>query len=197
MRKIDTEHGPVYVTTGDEDNGAYQQLKMQGTETEQLGEDLWLDTQKYRINGPLCAFIVTCALVLGFGIGSFFHDDSSTRVTLIISFTILLFFIGRARNMWLRYESAYMEMLDEHRAEEHKLLDKRLKVEAQVNKQLSAATKLKAAEDKTNAKSFAFTSEDFDMSAQALLSKPVKEARRKKAKVTGEGLVMTFLKSIR
>lgn len=197
MRKIDTEHGPVYVTTGDEDNSAYDQLKRQGTETEQLGEDLWLDTQKYRISGPLCAFITVCALAVGFGIGSFFHDSSSTRVTLIISFTILLFFIGRARNVWLRYESAYMEMLDENRAEEHKLLDKRLKVEAQVNKQLSAATKLKASEDKANVKNFAFTSEDFDLDAQALLSKPVKEARKAKARVTGEGLVMTFLKSIR
>lgn len=197
MRKIETEHGPVYIVTGEEDNSAYDQLKIQGTETAQLGEDLWLDTNKYRISMPALVFFCLFACVVGFGLGCFYMDVEGARIMVLIAICVLFWLVGRARNVWMSYESVYMEMLDEHRAAEHKLLDKQMQVEKQVNKQLHAATKLREKEDKQNAQHYAFTSEDFDMSAQALLSKPVKEARKAKAKVTGEGLVMTFLKSIR
>lgn len=194
MRKIETEHGTVYITEDGEDDSSYAQLNHQGTETKQLGEDLWLDPNAYRISGPLCAMITVIALAVGFGIGSYFHDSSSTRVTLIISFTILLICIGRARNVWIQYESAYLEMLEEARADEHALLDKRMKVEDKVGKQLSAAAKLQGKEKK---RTYDFTSDDFDSSAIMLLSTPVKKARKAKAKVTGSGLIQTILKGIR
>ena len=197
MRKIETEHGAVYITEEGEDDSSYDQLKTQGSETKKLGEDLWLDPNAYRISGPLCALITVVAVSIGFGIGSYFHDSSSTRITLIISFTVLLMCIGRARTVWMQYESAYMEMLEEHRAEEHVLLDKRLKVEMQVEKQLDSAVKLQGKEDKRTARTYDFTSDDFDSSATMLLSKPVKQARKSHAKVTGQGLLETILKGIR
>lgn len=194
MRKIETEHGTVYITENGEDDSAYTWASMQGSETQHLGEKMWLDTDKYRVSGPLVAFLVTLAVSIGFGIGSYFHDSSSTRLTLIISFTILLIVIGRARNVWMQYESAYMDLLHEHRDAEHALLNKKLEVEATVGKQLDAAVKLQG---KGTKRTYDFTSDDFDSSAVMLLAGPVKQARKAKAKVTGPGLIATILKGIK
>jgi len=192
MKRIETSYGSIYVEEAGDPPDAFDRAQSHDIEAE-LGEDLWTNPDAYKVSGPKCAFFVVIALSVGFGIGSYFHDSSSTRITLIIVLCALLLAIRAFRNMHLQHESAYLEMLAENRHAEHALLDKRLKADAQTNKQLNAAIKLQG----KNKDKHAFTSDDFDDKARALLLKPVNEARKAKAKVTGEGLLKTILKSIR
>jgi hypothetical protein len=170
-----------------------------------MEENICMNEDQYRISGAFTAFVTACALILGFGIGSYFHDDSTTRITLIIVLGVLLAVIGQARSVWMEYESVYIDMLATSRQEESELLDKRLQLEKATTKQLELDAKRQGKNNKQHAQvtkaqdnqTYDFTSDDFDGSAIALLSKPIKAARKVKAKITGQGLIELILKSIR
>jgi len=148
--------------------------------------DSFLDENKYNINGFMAAFLCTIALAVGFGIGSYMHDSSETRVTLIFVLFGLLIAIGKARTEWLKYQSIYMDMVAEHRMAEQALLEAQLQVSDDLAKEHSKSQPRHA-----------FTSDDFAADAQGLLMKPVKQARKAGARVTGEGLISTILKGIK
>jgi len=77
------------------------------------------------------------------------------------------------------------------------------KIEIEKSKQLLLATKMQKQEielaeaQAKAAKSYIFTSDDFDPSAQSILLPVVKESRKKGIPISGQGLINTILKSFR
>jgi len=73
----------------------------------------------------------------------------------------------------------------------------------EASKQLLLATKMQKQEielaeaQAKAAKSYIFTSDDFDPSAQSILLPVVKESRKKGIPISGQGLINTILKSFR
>lgn len=184
MKRIDTEHGPVYI----------------GDPGEHISGDLEpgkrFDENRYRASWAAVTFITTVFFVIGFFIGLVLMGDPDFRLTGFITIIVLALVLRAARSEVIRYESAYMDSLRDIRAGETKLLNIRREVLTLENKQLDAANKMAKADAK-EANGLAFTANDFDDAAQALLLKPVKEARKKKVRVTGQGLIETILKGIR
>ena len=200
MKRIETEYGVAYVGEPEEletfDNGRL----ISGEITKPVGEDIWVDSDKFKISG-----VMTCVIALGFLIGGFIiglmlMGDSTFRMTGFVTIIILGIVLRVARKELIAYESAYLEMMQVARQEELSILMQRKEAENRQVKILNAAKKAQAEvnkETKQNAAQYAFTSNDFDDAAQSLLIKPVKEARKHKTKVTGQGLITTMLKGIR
>ena len=200
MKRIETEYGVAYVGEPEEletfDNGRL----INGEITKPVGDNIWVDSDKFKISG-----VMTCVIALGFLIGGFIiglmlMGDSTFRMTGFVTIIILGIVLRVARKELIAYESAYLEMMQIARQEELSILMQRKEAENRQVKILNAAKKAQAEvnkETKQNAAQYAFTSNDFDDAAQSLLIKPVKEARKHKTKVTGQGLITTMLKGIR
>jgi hypothetical protein len=150
-------------------------------------------------------------LIGGFLLGWYMYSsrvgDTSNDLTCFVAMVILLIVLRYARNFYLKYESAQLELEQERVAEARALTNEQMAI---INKQLemqkfkkkmsdapAQESKGKAKEKADKGAKHLFTSDDFDDVAQKMLAKPVKSARRAGAKVTGEGLVATFLKGVR
>ena len=156
-----------------------------------------LNENKFRASWYWVTAIGLFLFAAGFFIGLVLMGDPDFRLTGFITLAVIIFVLSRARRELLKYESAYIDTLRESRDEEMKLLAKRQQVATleakKYNAAKSVAKELNKTEGQNNA-SLTFTSNDFDDAAQALLLKPVREARKKKVRVTGQGLIETILK---
>lgn len=128
-------------------------------------------------------------IFIGFLIGWFANESSTSQVYCTFLVILLLIGLGKA---WKEYKVsiiALSELNRVHRADEEALAQKQ---ERAALAQVKALKEVAKSEVK-----YIFTSEDFDDSAQALLEKIVRQAKRKKIRVTGEGLLTSILESIR
>lgn len=189
MKRIDTEYGSIYSGTPDE----LEKLSNNNS----LEPEKRLNENKFRASWYWVTAIGLFLFAAGFFIGLVLMGDPDFRLTGFITLAVIIFVLSRARRELLKYESAYIDTLRESRDEEMKLLAKRQQVATleakKYNAAKSVAKELNKTEGQNNA-SLTFTSNDFDDAAQALLLKPVREARKKKVRVTGQGLIETILK---
>ena len=118
-----------------------------------------------------------------------FSGYAPYNVTAFVFGLALVLFIRGGRNFYLRYESAKEDQARDIENARLEILDKE-------TKKANAEAKLAEAQAKAMP-NYLFTSEDFTEDARAILLKIVKDARRKKIPVTGQGLVQSILKSLR
>jgi len=200
MKRIETEFGVAYIGEPEELEQFEGGWLLDGDATKRIGKDKWTDSKKYRASWVMVTVASLGFLIAGLFIGFVLMGDPSFRLTGFVTIIILAIVFRFARRELIKYESAYMDVLSEARREELAVLSEQKAAENRQVKILNAARKAQAEvnkEAKANAASYAFTSDDFDDAAAALLLKPVKEARKKKLKVSGQGLIETILKGFK
>jgi hypothetical protein len=122
----------------------------------------------------LSYFFLIAGVLAGFLFAWWLNDNPEVRyAAMFVSFGVLVA-LSKARNFWLKYESAKLEIEYE---------TAKLNVSSEKSEEKAAKT--------------VFDSNDFAEDARALLLKPVKEARKKGIPVTGHGLINIILKGIR
>jgi len=137
-----------------------------------------------------------CCFFGGFILAIIFNSQPEFRVTGFVMVIVFAYVIKWARGSFMAHELSMAQTLQVSRKEELQLLKERAAAEQREIKLLKAAEKVSTQAVKAQ-KTYVFTSEDFDDAAQGLLLGPVKAARKANAKVTGQGLVETFLKGLR
>lgn len=136
-----------------------------------------------------------CFLV-GLAVAAITCNIPEFRLTGFIVTIVIAFIIRGAREVAMGHEEGMAQLRAKARKEELQLLKERAAVEQREIKLHKAAEKAKRQTIQID-NSYVFTSNDFDDAAQGLLLGPVKAARKAKAKVTGQGLIETFLKGVR
>lgn len=200
MKRIETEYGVAYIGDPEELEKFDGGRLIDGESTRSVGKDKWVDPDKYRTSWVMVSVVALGFLIVGLIIGLVLMGDPDFRLTGFVTIIVLAIVLRYARHFLVQYESAYLDMVAEARQEELRILTERKAAEARQVKILNAAKKAQAEvnkEAKLTGKGFKFTSEDFDDAAQALLLKPVKDARKNKLKVSGHGLIETILKGMK
>lgn len=134
--------------------------------------------------------------IFGFGVHMFMNVGPDFELTGFVVIIIFAIFIRIARSTMMAHELTMAQLAQAERKEELQLLKERAAAEQREIKLLNAANKVQKQSTQTT-QSFVFTSNDFDDAAQGLLLGPIKAARKANAKVTGQGLIETFLKGLR
>jgi hypothetical protein len=200
MKRIETEYGVAYIGDPEELEQFEGGRLIDPEVTRPVGEDKWLDPDKFRTSWVMVSVIALGFMIVGLFIGLVLMGDPDFRLTGFITIIAMAIVFRYARIFLVQYESTYMDMVAEARQEELRILTERKAADARQVKILNAAKKAQVEvnkEAKLTGKGLKFTSDDFDDAAQALLLKPVKDARKKKLKVSGQGLIETILKGMK
>ena len=135
-------------------------------------------------------------LLVGFTAAYFIINKPEHQVVMFVVTIVSAVLIRGARATFMMHELGLAQLKQAERKEELQLLKERATAEQRELKILQATDKFQKQSDRTQS-NYVFTSDDFDDAAQGLLLGPVKAARKAKAKVTGQGLIETFLKGLR
>lgn len=137
-------------------------------------------------NTVVAGFIGFC---VGFGVASMTMTSEEFMMTGFVIVIVMAVMVRGARVALMQHELESDQLAQAERKEQLQLL-----------KEETALVKAKARTSRLSTKqtvNYAFTSNDFDDAATHMLMAPVKAARKANAKVTGQGLVETFLKGLR
>jgi hypothetical protein len=134
---------------------------------------------------PGLAWFITIGITVGFTVGWMANESSESKLYCTIFLAFLMYASYKARDhykLMMECWATYEDMREKLRANRKDKLAK------------AAPQQVKTVVTENN---YAFTSDDFDATAQEMLSKPVKKARKANAKITGQGLIETILKGLK
>jgi hypothetical protein len=121
--------------------------------------------------------------IVGYMVAWCMHAHSSEAMVYGFFAVLFIWFLRKPMQWWAGYV-----------AEKNKELEQQRKLQEQLG---LTDDMPKQPKREPKQKKHAFTSDDFDDKAQAMLTPMVKQARKAKAKITGEGLINEILKSFR
>jgi hypothetical protein len=145
------------------------------------------EIEEWKMPWPVCLLVMLVCIFTGFFI-AWLSNNTETRYYGMVVAIIIIVGMKFAKDFLLHFQQRELRDIALLQDQEEKLLQRKEKLLANQNKLNIPVMKKE--------KKYAFTSEDFADDAQNLLIKPVRQARRTKAKVTGKGLIETFLKGI-
>jgi len=137
-----------------------------------------------------------CCFFGGFILAILFLSEPEFRLTgfvMIIAFSAVVRWV---RGSYMQHELSMAQAMQAIQKNKIQLLKEQSASQQRDLKIIQEANKTQHQSSKPQS-NYVFTSDDFDDAAQGLLLGPVKAARKANAKVTGQGLVETFLKGLR
>lgn len=144
---------------------------------------------------PFAIVVATTCFAGGYGI-CWYYTNGGNVIAHWIAIAIFVWGFKHILHNWIAWSSQRATILAR---EIDKFEKQRMILMKQESKQQKTTKKIedKSTVEKPSKKKDDFNQDDFDDDAKAMLLKPVSEARKARAKVTGQGLVNTILKSFR